>query len=50
MLADARDFFIIMWVVFQATSWTMPDAYGEFRAMEEKAYLQTMEKLGVWNE
>lgn len=50
MLADARDFFIIMWIVMQGGSWMMPDAYGNFKALEEKAYLETLESLGVWDE
>jgi hypothetical protein len=28
----------------------MPDAYGNFKALEEVAYMETMESLGVWDE
>ena len=50
MLTDARDFAIIMWVVMQGASWMMPDAYGNFKALEEVAYMETLEILGVWDE
>jgi hypothetical protein len=49
-MADARDFFIIMWIVMQGGSWMMPDAYGNFKALEEVAYMETLESLGVWDE
>ena len=50
MLSDARDFAISMWVVMQGLSWLMPDAYGNFKAHEENTYIETMDKLGVWEE
>jgi hypothetical protein len=49
-MSDARDFFIIMWIVMQGGSWMMPDAYGNFKALSEVAYMETLESLGVWDE
>ena len=50
MLADARDFLIVVWIVSQGLGWVFPQSYGQFKVMEEVAYMETMEKLGVWDE
>ena len=50
MLADARDFMIILWVVLQGWGWFMPDSYGMFQAQVEEAYLEHAERLGYWEE
>jgi hypothetical protein len=50
MLADARDFMIIMWIVMQGFGWFHPDSYGMFQAQVEEAYLEHAERLGYWEE
>lgn len=50
MLADARDFMIILWVVLQGWGWFMPDSYGMFQAQVEQAYLEHADRLGYWTE
>jgi hypothetical protein len=50
MLADARDFMIIMWIVMQGFGWFHPESYGMFQAQVEEAYLEHADRLGYWEE
>jgi hypothetical protein len=50
VFSDARDVMIILWVIMQGLGWFMPDSYGMFQALTEKAYLEHAERLGYWSE
>lgn len=50
MLADARDFMIILWVFMQGFGWFHPESYGMFQAQVEQAYLEHADRLGYWTE
>lgn len=50
MLADARDFMIILWVFMQGFGWFHPESYGMFQAQVEQAYLEHADRLGYWEE